>query len=244
MALIRVFLERPRMLILSLIFFLLVGYSGFNNLPRQETPELAERWGLLIQVYPGTSPEQIETQVTEVLEIKLREIPEIRNLISNITQGAAFTLVEFKDEVSFDLIDKVWSEVQDKIDLAKQEIPDGVKIELSRNSGPPISALYSIQWAGDGDPPLILMSRLAEQLKRKLAYLGSTEKVTLHGETNEEIVIEVDTRKLSNLGVSFQTLSNSIASNILLNGFLMLSLDRVILVKSLIFILFFVSFFL
>ncbi len=92
MTLIRVFLERPRMLILSLIFFLLVGYSGFNNLPRQETPELAERWGLLIQVYPGTSPEQIETQVTEVLEIKLREIPEIRNLISNITQGAAFTL--------------------------------------------------------------------------------------------------------------------------------------------------------
>ena len=75
MTLIRVFLERPRMLILSLIFFLLVGYSGFNNLPRQETPELAERWGLLIQVYPGTSPEQIETQVTEVLEIKLREIP-------------------------------------------------------------------------------------------------------------------------------------------------------------------------
>ena len=212
MTLIRVFLERPRMLILSLIFFLLVGYSGFNNLPRQETPELAERWGLLIQVYPGTSPEQIETQVTEVLEIKLREIPEIRNLISNITQGAAFTLVEFKDEVSFDLIDKVWSEVQDKIDLAKQEIPDGVKIELSRNSGPPISALYSIQWTGDVDPPLILMSRLAEQLKRKLAYLGSTEKVTLHGETNEEIVIEVDTRKLSNLGVSFQTLSNSIAS--------------------------------
>ena len=212
MALIRIFLERPRMLILSLIFFLLVGYSGFNNLPRQETPELAERWGLLIQVYPGTSPEQIETQVTEVLEIKLREIPEIRNLISNITQGAAFTLVEFKDEVSFDLIDKVWSEVQDKIDLAKQEIPDDVKIELSRNSGPPISALYSIQWAGNGDPPLILMSRLAEQLKRKLAYLGSTEKVTLHGETNEEIVIEVDTRKLSNLGASFQTLSNSIAS--------------------------------
>ena len=56
------------------------------------------------------------------------------------------------------------------------------------------------------------MSRLAEQLKRKLAYLGSTEEVEIHGEANEEIVVEVDTRKLSNLGISLQNLSNSLAS--------------------------------
>ena len=212
MGLIKVFLERPRILILTLIFFLLVGYSGFNNIPRQEMPELAERWGVVIQVYPGASPDRIETQVTEVLEIKLREIPEIRNLISNIRQGSATTLVELKDEVSFDLVEKVWSEVQDKLDLTEQEIPNNAQLELSRNSGPPISALYSIQWEGSSKPPLILMSRLAEQLKRKLAYLGSTEGVEIHGEANEEILVEIDSRKLSNLGISFQTLSNLVAS--------------------------------
>ena len=212
MSLIKVFLERPRILILTLIFFLLVGYSGFNNIPRQEMPELAERWGVIIQVYPGASPDRIETQVTETLEIKLREIPEIRNLNSNIRQGSATTLVELKDEVSFDQVEKVWSEVQDKIDLAKQEIPNNAQLELSRNSGPPISALYSILWKGDGEPPLILMSRLAEQLKRKLAYLGSTEGVEIHGEANEEILVEIDSRKLSNLGISFQTLSSLVAS--------------------------------
>ena len=212
MGLIKVFLERPRILILTLIFFLLVGYSGFNNIPRQEMPELAERWGVVIQVYPGASPDRIESQVTEVLEIKLREIPEIRNLNSNIRQGSATTLVELKDEVSFDLVEKVWSEVQDKIDLIDQEIPNNASLELSRNSGPPISALYAIQWKGTGQPPLILMSRLAEQLKRKLAYLGSTEGVEIHGEANEEILVEVDSRKLSNLGISFQNLSSSISS--------------------------------
>ena len=51
MSLIRVFLERPRILILTLIFFLLVGYSGFNNIPRQEMPELAERWALVCLLY-------------------------------------------------------------------------------------------------------------------------------------------------------------------------------------------------
>ena len=233
MSLIRVFLERPRILILTLIFFLLVGYSGFNNIPRQEMPELAERWALVIQVYPGASANRLESQVTEILEIKLREISEIRNLNSNIRQGSATTLVELKDEVSFDLVEKVWSEVQDKLDQTEQKIPNNARLELSRNSGPPISALYSIQWKGEGEPPLILMSRLAEQLKRKLAYLGSTEGVEIHGAANEEILVEVDSRKLSNLGLSFQNLSSLVGSfdNKRSVG-LISSLDEEILIKS------------
>ena len=233
MSFIRVFLERPRILILTLIFFLLVGYSGFNNIPRQEMPELAERWALVIQVYPGASADRIESQVTEILEIKFREISEIRHLNSNIRQGSATTLVELKDEVSFDLVEKVWSEVQDKLDQTEQKIPNNARLELSRNSGPPISALYSIQWKGEGEPPLILMSRLAEQLKRKLAYVGSTEGVEIHGAANEEILVEVDSRKLSNLGLSFQNLSNLVGSfdNKRSVG-LISSLDEEILIKS------------
>ena len=148
MPIIKIFLEKPRILILFLVFVVLVGVSSFNTLPRQEMPELAQRWATVIQTYPGASAETLETQVVEVLEIRLREIPEVRRLESNINQGFATTLVELKDEVSFDLVEQIWSEVQDKIDLAKQEIPDGVKIELSRNSGPPISALYSILFSG------------------------------------------------------------------------------------------------
>ena len=148
-------------------------------------------------------------------------------------QGSATTLVELKDEVSFDLVEKVWSEVQDKLDQTEQKIPNNARLELSRNSGPPISALYSIQWKGEGEPPLILMSRLAEQLKRKLAYLGSTEGVEIHGAANEEILVEVDSRKLSNLGLSFQNLSNLVGSfdNKRSVG-LISSLDEEILIKS------------
>ena len=88
MALIRIFLERPRMLILSLIFFYWLGILAliiFQDKKRR----VSRKMGTVNSGLLGTSPEQIETQVTEVLEIKLREIPEIRNLISNITQGAS-----------------------------------------------------------------------------------------------------------------------------------------------------------
>ena len=116
MGLIKVFLERPRILILTLIFFLLVGYSGFNNIPRQEMPELAERWGVVIQVYPGASPDRIETQVTEILEIKLREIVEIDELDSIISQGYSKTHIELEESVPLDKIEETWSRIQGKLD--------------------------------------------------------------------------------------------------------------------------------
>ena len=42
MGLIKVFLERPRILILTLIFFLLVAILVLIIFPRQEMPELAK----------------------------------------------------------------------------------------------------------------------------------------------------------------------------------------------------------
>ena len=166
MPIIKIFLEKPRILILFLVFVVLVGVSSFNTLPRQEMPELAQRWATVIQTYPGASAETLETQVVEVLEIRLREIPEVRRLESNINQGFATTLVELKDEVSFDLVEQIWSEVQDKIELAEQDIPPEATLKLNRSTGPPITVMYALQWTGEGIPPVILLSRIAEQLKQ------------------------------------------------------------------------------
>ena len=57
MPIIKIFLEKPRILILFLVFVVLVGVSSFNTLPRQEMPELAQRWATVIQTYPGASAE-------------------------------------------------------------------------------------------------------------------------------------------------------------------------------------------
>ena len=74
MKFISIFLDRPRILFLTLAFILLTGISSILTVPVQENPELAERWGNVSVFYPGATPERIETQVVNDLEIKLREI--------------------------------------------------------------------------------------------------------------------------------------------------------------------------
>ena len=110
------------------------------------------------------------------MEAKLREVFEVRRLISNAYNGYSTSLVEIKHDVDPALIEDVWSEVQDKIDQAKVNLPRNVDTELIRSSGPPATLIYAIKWMEDGPPPKILMTRVADDLRLELAYGGGTDK--------------------------------------------------------------------
>ena len=210
MKFISIFLDRPRILFLTLAFILLSGISSIFTLPIQENPELAQRWASVTINYPGATPERIETQVINDLEAKLREIVEIDVLESTITQGFSNTLVELEQSVPPRLIEETWSRIQGKIDQVT--IPEESNILLRRSSGPPITVEYVIDWKGEGEPPIIMMSRLAQQLERKLSSIPATEKTAIYGEAEEEIVVEVDSAKMSSLGLSYQDISFAISS--------------------------------
>ena len=53
----------------------------------------------------------------------MREVYEIRRLVSSASDGFSITLIELKDDVDPSLIEDTWSEVQDKIDHARADLP-------------------------------------------------------------------------------------------------------------------------
>ena len=211
MSLINIFIDKPRILILTLVFILLAGASSYISIPRQENPELAQRWASIIAIDPGASASRIETQVITKLESALQEIIEIERLDANIQAGSAQMLIELEDYVTFDLIEQTWSEILDKIALVEPILPKTTSVELIRSSGPPISVLYALTWKGQGEAPIILMSRLGDELRRKLAFVDNTERTGLFGIANEEVLVEIDTNKLALLNLSLAQVSQALA---------------------------------
>ena len=204
MTLLKILFNRPRVFALLLLFIFLSGIFSLATIPRQENPELAQRWSTVQTIYPGASPTRIETQILEPMEAKLREIYELDEIISFASQGFGTTVLEIKDEVTPDLIEQVWSEVQDKLDQSSFLLPSGVKPQLIRSSGPPTTLLYALTWNGDGKIPLILLSRIAEDLRQTLAYAGGSDRSFVFGAADEEVLVEIDNAKLSALGLTFQ----------------------------------------
>ena len=188
MPLLKILFDRPRIFALLLVFIFLSGIFSLNTVSRQENPELAQRWSSVQSVYPGASPTRIETQILEPLEAKLREIYELDEIISFASQGFSTTVLAIKDEVPPSLIEQVWSEVQDKMDQASFLLPSEVKPQLIRSSGPPITLLYSLTWNGDGKTPLILLSRIAEDLRQTLAYISGSDRSHTYGAADLSLI--------------------------------------------------------
>jgi len=203
------YLDRPRIFLLAMLFIIVGGLLSFDLLPRQENPELAERWGDITAVLPGATPERIETQVADVLETQLREIDEIKIIASTSLSGVVRVSIELKAAVSKGETDEVWAKVEDKVRQSAALMPAGTTMSVS-NSGPPTTVLFALQWLGEGEPQMIILSRLANQFKRQLANIINSEKSLVYGDSKEEIFIGADPDLLADAGMNIQTIAAAI----------------------------------
>jgi multidrug efflux pump subunit AcrB len=93
------FYKDLRLTALTLLLIAASGISSFFVLTRREDPMLTPRVAQVSTIFPGANAERVEALVTEKIERKLRDVPEIKQLMSNSRAGASFITIELMDEV-------------------------------------------------------------------------------------------------------------------------------------------------
>lgn len=203
------YLDRPRIFLLAMLFIIAGGLLSYDLLPRQENPQLAERWGDITAVLPGATAERIETQIADIIETQLREIDEIKTIESQSSSGIVRVGLELKAAIGKGETDEVWAKVQDKLAEITELVPEKTSMRLS-HSGPPTTVLFALQWRGDGEPQMVILSRLANQLKRKLANIVNSEQALVYGDTKEEIYVGADLDLLTDAEMNLQSIAIAI----------------------------------
>jgi len=89
---------------------------GIDNLPEIESPSIS-----VISTYQGASPEDVEIKVTEELENQLATTPGLEKITSVSSEGASVITLKFIWGTN---LDEASNDVRDRIDLAKQYLPD------------------------------------------------------------------------------------------------------------------------
>ena len=203
------YLDRPRIFLLAMLFIIAGGLLSYDSLPRQENPQLAERWANITAVLPGATPQRIETQIADVLETQLREIDEIKIIDSTSLSGVVRVGLELKEIIGKGETDEVWAKVQETLSQSTALVPPGTNISFN-HSGPPTTVLFALQWRGNGDPQMVILSRLANQFKRKLANITNSKQALVYGDTKEEIFVGADLDLLTDAGMNIQSIAIAI----------------------------------
>lgn len=208
------FYTNPRLSALLIVFVMLLGSTALMGLAKQEDPTMTERWSAVTTFLPGATASRVESLVSEPIETKLREIPEIKQLESDSRAGYSLVSIELYDHVGPGENDVVWSEVRDKLAEVHDTLPAGTTPPLLEMRAPLASTvIVALTWNDSSDPEMSILTRLADALKIRLANLPGTKETEIYGETEEEILVTVDPYQLSATGLNATSVAAMIAGS-------------------------------
>lgn len=194
-----------------LIFLITVlGLISYNNLPKENFPDIAQSKVFITTAFAGQSPQNIENLVTRQIEKQLKSLKGLKKVTSNSVQNVSIITAEFQANVK---IKDAKVDVKDAVDKAKQDLPqndDNLKESVISDINVADLPILYINISGNYD--LKRLKEYADVLKDEIESYKEISKVDEVGALTPEIQVNVDMNKMAAAQVSFSDVIQAIGS--------------------------------
>ena len=192
----------------------IMGTVSYLTIPKESFPNITVPNIFVVTLYPGVSPEDMESLVTRKLEDELGNISEIKGMTSTSTEGYSSVVLEFDTGID---IEEALQKVREKVDLAKAELPEDAEEPLVQEVNLSEFPIMQINLSGDYD--LEILKDIAEDLQDKIEAIPTVLGVDLTGGLEREVQVDVDLAKLKYYNLSFGDIIGAIsAENVTIPG--------------------------
>ena len=194
----------------ALVFIAMAIFGIFSliNISLDRFPKFDANVVMVMSSYPGASAEDIETNLTKVLENSLNAVSDLKNISSTSKENISLITLEFVEGVD---IDVATNDVRDKLDMVNSVLPDGASL--------PVIFKFSAD-----DMPIMIMAATAneslqalekildDKVATPLARVSGVGTVSIAGAPQREIQVYCDPNKLEAYGLTVSGISSIIAS--------------------------------
>ncbi len=200
-------LANPMLVLALVLIAMIAGPLSFLTHPSREDPKITIRQASVQAQFPGMPALKVEQLLTTALEEKIREIPEVDEIKSTSSTGQALISITVGDD--FTDLNPIWTTLRDKMEEVKSSLPSGTKgpfVDTDRGD----VAMATIALTADGFDNAE-MHVTAKELRRKLyARVPGVRKVTFFGVLEQQVHIEFDVVRLSQLGMEGREIVDAI----------------------------------
>ncbi|MDN3698539.1 efflux RND transporter permease subunit [Vibrio cortegadensis] len=194
---------------LSLIF-LIGGVAAFFELGRLEDPAFTIKDAMVVTSYPGATPQQVEEEVTYPLEKAIQQLSYVDEVNSLSSRGLSQITVSMKNSYGPDDLPQIWDELRRKVNDLKSQLPPGVNDpSVIDDFGDVYGILLAV--SGEGYSYKELLDYI-DYLRRELELVDGVSKVSVSGQQQEQVFIEISMKKISSLGLSPNTVFNLLST--------------------------------
>ena len=194
----------------ALVFIAMAIFGIFSliNISLDRFPKFDANVIMVMSSYPGASAEDIETNLTKVLENSLNGVSDLKNMSSTSRENISLITLEFVEGVD---IDVATNDVRDKLDMVNSVLPDGASLPLIfKFSADDMPILIMAATAKESLPALEKI--LDDKVATPLARVSGVGTVSIAGAPKREIQVYCDPNKLEAYGLTVSTISSLIAA--------------------------------
>jgi len=189
----------------ALVAVVVAGLTAYTTLPRESFPDVSVPNILVYTLWPGASPADVETQITDELERELQGLEGIQEITSSSLESVSTVNVEF---VSGTDLDFALQKVRDRVSIAKSEFPGDAEEPILRELNFSDVPILQVHLSGDVGP--VELRRLAKELQDEVEAIPGVLRATLVGGVEREVRVDVDPEKLRLYGVSLDDVVETI----------------------------------
>lgn len=200
---------RHPILIASFVILLLaLGGIALKRLPIDLFPDVNFPTVLVVSTYTGAGPQEMETQISKVLEDQISSISGVRKVSSQNREGFSTVIAEFDLKTNLDFAEQ---QVRAKVSNAIRLLPDDLDPPIVRRISPSDAPILGIALQADL-PDDELYDLAKETIAPQFEQVYQVGQVDILGGRKREIHVNLSREKLKSVNISATAVVNAISS--------------------------------
>jgi multidrug efflux pump len=201
-------LRHPSLVLYFILMLTLIGLVSYTRLGQSEDPPFTFKVMVVRTEWPGATAREVAQQVTDRIEKKLQEIPQIDVVRSFSRPGESMVFFIIEDSTPAKDVPEVWYQVRKKVGDIRHTLPAGI---LGPSFNDEFGDTFGNVFALVGELPYAELKRHAEAIRSELLRVPDVAKVSFIGEQAEKVYLELSNPKLATFGLTLDDVVGALA---------------------------------
>lgn len=202
-------IKRPTLIVIIFAALTVLGLYSYQQLNYELLPKITPPVITISTIYPGASPNEVETSVTKLIEDATSSLDDIESVNSSSFEGVSFVFIEFSQSADVDI------SLQNAQRKVNQILPT-----LPKDAKTPVLSKFALD-----EIPILRMGLTSnlnskefyqfvkDRVKPRLSQLSGVGEITLVGGNEREIKVNLNADKIKSFGLSIPLIVQKINSS-------------------------------
>ena len=192
------------------LILLIGGLMAFTGLGQLEDPPFTIKDAVVVTLYPGATSTEVEEEVTYPIEKAIQELSYVDEIRSLSTSGMSQITVTMKNNYGPDELPQIWDELRRKVNDMSSSLPPGVQAPMVNDD---FGDVYGIMLMVSGvDYSYRDILDYVDYVKRELELVPGVGKVSLAGNQQEQVFLEMSLNKVASSNIDPSLIKNLLYS--------------------------------